>query len=94
VYYGTFDGLLYAVNAKSGAIVAQFETDGAKKNRSAHLDASGNVDMRSLYPSSTIDGVNAGIKNIFALGSIVGAPAIADGTLYVSSTDGTLYALR
>jgi eukaryotic-like serine/threonine-protein kinase len=93
-YYGTFDGILYAVNSKSGAIISQFETDGAKKNRAAHLDANGNLDLDAMYPSNTIDGVNEGIKRIFTLGSIVGAPAIAEGTLYVSSTDGTLYALR
>lgn len=41
----------------------------------------------------SIDGINAGIAKIFTLGSIVGGPAIADGVLYVSSTDGTLYAI-
>ena len=92
--YGTFDGLLYAVDARDGRILRTFETDGAEKNRAAHLDKRGNLDLNSFYPSDSIDGIDAGIANIFALGSIVGAPAIADGVLYVSSTDGTLYAIN
>jgi eukaryotic-like serine/threonine-protein kinase len=93
-YYGTFDGLLYAVDARTGKVLSTFETDGAKKYRAAHLDAHGNLDLDTFYPSDTLDGVNAGIQRIFTLGSIVGAPAIAGGTLYVSSTEGTLYALE
>lgn len=92
-YYGTFDGLLYAVDTRDGKVLATFETDGAKKYRSAHLDKRGNLDLNTLYPNDTIDGINAGIAKIFTLGSIVGGPAIADGVLYVSSTDGTLYAI-
>jgi outer membrane protein assembly factor BamB len=92
-YYGTFDGLLYAVEARDGKILAVFQTDGARKNRSSHLDTHGNLDLNTFYPSDTIDGVNIGIARIFTLGSIVGAPAIADGVLYAGSAEGTLYAI-
>lgn len=92
-YYGTFDGLLYAVNARNGAILATFQTDGARRNRAVHLDKHGNLDLGTFYASNTLDGINAGIEKIFTLGSIVGSPAIADGTIYVGSTDGTLYAI-
>jgi len=93
-YYGTFDGLLYAVDARNGNVLATFETDGAKKYRAAHLDKRGNVDLNTFYPNDTIDGINAGIAKIFTLGSIVGAPAIANGVLYVSAADRTLYAIN
>jgi eukaryotic-like serine/threonine-protein kinase len=93
-YYGTFDGLLYAVDARNGNVLATFETDGAKKYRAAHLDKRGNVDLNTFYPNGTIDGINAGIAKIFTLGSIVGAPTIANGVLYVSAADRTLYAIN
>jgi len=93
-YYGTFDGLLYAVDTRNGRIRATFETDGARRNRAAHLDKHGNLNLNTLYPSDTIDGINTGLARIFTLGSIVGAPAIADGVLYVSSADHTLYAIN
>jgi outer membrane protein assembly factor BamB len=92
-YYGTFDGLLYAVDARNGNVLATFQTDGARRNRAAHLDKRGDLDLNTFYASDTLDGINAGIAKIFTLGSIVGAPAIADGVLYAGSTDGTLYAI-
>ena len=93
-YFGTFDGQLYAIDAISGNVLAIFETDGAKKYRPDHLDAHGNLDLDTFYPNFSIDGVNAGLARIFTLGSIVGAPAIANGVLYVSSSEGILYAIR
>ena len=92
-YYGTFDGMLYAVDARSGKVVETFETDGARRYRAAHLDKRGNLDLKTFYPNDTLDGINAGLAKIFTLGSIVGAPAIANGVLYVATADGTLYAI-
>lgn len=93
-YFGTFDGLLYAVDTASGKTVATFETDGAQHNRAAHLDAHGKFDLDGFYASNTLAGINEGLAKLFTLGSIVASPAIDDGTLYVGATDGTLYALR
>jgi len=93
VYYGTFDGTLYAVNARSGGVTATFLTDGARKNRAAHLDKNGKLDLNTFYASNTLDGITAGLAKIFTLGSIVGSPAVAGGVLYIGSTDGTLYAI-
>lgn len=92
-YFGTFDGELYAINTRSGEVVATFETDGARKYRAAHLDAHGNLDLGGFYPDPTLDGIIIGLDRIYRLGSIVGAPAIANGTLYIGSAEGTLYAL-
>jgi outer membrane protein assembly factor BamB len=92
-YYGTFDGTLYAVDARTGTVLTTFETDGARANRAAHLDARGNLDMRTFYSSNTLAGINAGIEKLLTLGSIVGSPAISQGVLYASAADGTLYAL-
>jgi len=93
-YYGVFDGLLYGVDARTGKTLATFETDGARKNRRTHLDARGALDLNGFYPNGTLNGIIVGLDRIFELGSIVGAPAIADGTLYIGSGDGTLYAIR
>ena len=92
-YYGSFDGRLYGVNVETGTIVARFSTDGSRDNLPQHLDAKGNLDLDSLYPDNTLEGITIGLSRIFTLGSIVGSPAIAGGVLYVGATDGTLYAL-
>jgi outer membrane protein assembly factor BamB len=93
-YFGTFDGRLYGVNLRTGRVSARFSTDGSRKNLAAHLDANGEVDLKTFYTDNTFEGGVAGVDRIFSVGSIVGSPAIADGVLYVGSTDGTLYALE
>jgi outer membrane protein assembly factor BamB len=93
-YYGSFDGMLYAVDAATGNFRANFQTDGARKHRAAHLDAKGNLNLDTFYPNGTLAGINTGIQRLYTLGSIVGAPAIAGGMLYAAAADGTLYALN
>lgn len=92
-YYGTFDGRLYAVDVRTGKVVARFSTDGSRRNLPRYLDAKGKLDLNAAYPDGTLDGVIVGLSRIYSLGSIVGSPAIAGGVLFVGSTDGTLYAL-
>jgi outer membrane protein assembly factor BamB len=92
-YFGTFDGRLYAVDTRSGEVVARFETDGAMRNLRAHLDRNGNLDVATFYSESTLDGTIVALDRIYALGSIVGSPVLANGIVFVSSTDGTLYAI-
>ena len=92
-YFGAFDGVLYGVDLRSGAIAAQFLTDGARKHRAAHLDAHGQLDFATLGSDHTYEGTVEAMYELMSLGSIIGEPVIANGTLYVGSTDGTLYAL-
>jgi outer membrane protein assembly factor BamB len=93
-YFGTFDGRLYAVDTNSGAIVARFATDASIANLPAHLDAKGDLDINSFYADQTFEGVVVGLNKIFSVGSIAGSPALADGVLFIGSTDGTLYAVE
>ena len=92
-YYGSFDGKLYGVNVTSGEVVARFSTDASKRGLPAHLDKSGNLDMSTFYREPTLDGVIVGLSGVYKLGSIAGSPSLAGGTLFIGSTDGTLYAI-
>jgi outer membrane protein assembly factor BamB len=92
-YYGTFDGRLHAVDTRAGKIVAKFLTDAARRDLAAHLDRNGDLDLAQFYSEPTLDGIIVGLERIYALGSIVGSPVLANGVLYVGSTEGTLYAI-
>jgi outer membrane protein assembly factor BamB len=94
VYYGAFDGRIYDVDMARGTIVGVFETDGSRKNRAAHLNPDGTVNLRSFDSDGTYEGLIAAVDRIAEMGSVVGAPAIANGVLFASSTDGTVYAVR
>jgi outer membrane protein assembly factor BamB len=91
-YFGSSDGWLHAVDTKSGTIKAEFQSDGSKANAAKYTDENGK--MRGLYPDFTLEGMFVGLDRMFSLGSILSSPVVADGVLYVGSTDGNLYAIR
>jgi outer membrane protein assembly factor BamB len=93
-YYGTSDGWLRAVNVRTGAFHAHFQTDGSKANGAQYTDSLGVMQTGRMYPDRTLDGMMIGMRTMFTLGSILSSPVVVDGVLYVGSTDGHLYALR
>jgi len=94
VYYGTSDGWLHAVDIRSGSFRGHFQTDGSRENGARWTDANGVLQTGGMYPDRTLDGMMIGIRTMFTVGSILSSPTIADGVLYVGSTDGHVYALR
>ena len=94
VYFGSSDGWVHALDRATGAVIAQFQSDGSKENASKYIDEQGRLNFESLHPDGTLDAMIIGVHAMFTLGSIVSSPVIADGRLYVGSTDGNVYALR
>jgi eukaryotic-like serine/threonine-protein kinase len=92
-YYGSFDGRVYGVDVASGKVVARFSTDASTRGLPSHLDTSGNLDMSTFGSDPTLDGVIVGLSGLYNLGSIAGSASLAGGTLFIGSTDGTLYAI-
>jgi len=93
-FFGSSDGILHAVDVKTGQLKAQFQTDGHKLHRATYLDAEGRLNGRALYPDFTLDGMVLGLDRMFRLGSILSSPAVADGVLYVGTADGQVLALN
>ena len=94
LFLGTSDGWLQAVDLATGATTARFQTEGNRRNGGKYLDAKGQMRNAELFPDSTLDGMIIGLERMFTLGSILSSPVLADGVVYVGSTDGHLYALR
>jgi outer membrane protein assembly factor BamB len=92
-FFGTSDGWLHAVDVTSGKSIAEFQTDGSKENAAKWVGPDGRI-AGTVYPDSTLDGMIIGLDRMFSLGSILSSPAIADGVLFVGSTDGHVYAMR
>ncbi len=94
ILFGTSDGWLHLLDRDTGAEVAGFQTEGCRQNGAKYLDAQGQMNSRALYPDATLDGMVIGLDRMFSLGSILSSPVVADGLVYVGSTDGSVYALR
>ena len=94
IYFGTSDGWVHALDLSNGSTKADFQTDGSKANASKYTDEKGGLKSSALYPDFTLEGMYIGVDRMQQLGSILSSAVIADGILYVGSTDGNLYALR
>ena len=94
VYLGTSDGWMHALDLATGAVRSEFQSDGNRANAAKYVDDTGRMKGAALYPDFTLDGMIIGVHNMFTLGSFLSSPVVADGILYVGSTDGHLYALK
>jgi outer membrane protein assembly factor BamB len=94
IFFGTSDGWLHALDIATGAVKAEFQSDGSKVNGAKYTDSTGRMDGRRLYPDFTLDGMILGMHNMFSMGSFLSSPVVVGGVLYIGSTDGNLYALK
>ncbi|GLH71646.1 hypothetical protein GETHLI_01480 [Geothrix limicola] len=92
--FGTSDGWLHLVDRNTGAVVADFQTEGSREMSSKYVDAKGKLNNAALYPDNTLDGMVIGMDRLFSLGAIMSSPTVADGMVFVGSGDGFVYALR
>jgi outer membrane protein assembly factor BamB/CubicO group peptidase (beta-lactamase class C family) len=92
VLFGGFNGRLMALDPQDGRERWSWQVPTSRARWHTVYDTAGSFteEFRDLYRSGR--GLEAE-QRILALGSIAGAPVVHEGTAYVPSTDGTLYAL-
>jgi outer membrane protein assembly factor BamB len=93
-YFGAFNGRLYAIDLKSGKLAWQFQTDASKKDPLKVLSADGAFDRVAMVPMfhNFLD-MTINLYRMFSVGAILSSPVVDHGTIYVGSTDGSLYAI-
>jgi outer membrane protein assembly factor BamB len=94
-YFGSHNGRLYAVNAKTGDLAWQFQTEGAKRDSMKILNADGSLNREAMTPTfGDFQDMYVDFYRFVSVGAIMGSPAVEEGVVYVGSTDGNLYALK
>ena len=94
-YIGGYNERLSALDAKSGKLVWEFQTEASKKDPLRVLNPNGTWNNTAFTPTfydfqdDYID-----MYRRFSVGSIMSSPVIDHGEIYFGSTDGFLYALR
>jgi outer membrane protein assembly factor BamB len=100
VYAGADDGHVFALRERDGAPLWQYATGSshvtftpAVSNGSVYVEANGSVTALSAQDGTVIwrHHLDVGSSSLSVSSP---SPAVADGVVYVSSTDGYLYALR
>ena len=93
LYFGGYDGGVYAVNAEDGAFEWRFEADDPIIGGVAILDGVvyvGSIDEH-LYALDAATGVE--LDSFVASGGIWGTPLIIEDTIYVADDGGKMHAL-
>ncbi len=93
LYVGSNAGRMNAVNLGSQKTEWTFATEASKQFGPAYSKPDGSSDYFSAFKSSFYDDVMAGYGKLLGLGPILSSPVVADHVVYVSGTDGNLYAL-
>jgi len=95
VYFGSHNGRLYAVDAKTGNLAWQFQTDASRENRLGVLNDDGSLNRDGFTPLfGDFEDMYVDFYRFASIGAIMSSPAVHDGVLFVGSMDGTLYALH
>jgi outer membrane protein assembly factor BamB len=94
VYFGSHDGILRAVDLKTGQVAWSFKTDGATQNLAGFSKPDGTTNYEAVFTEDFYDNLMIGVYKLFATGSILASPVVAGDTVYFGSTDGNLYALN
>lgn len=94
-YFGAHNGRLYAVNAKTGELAWEFQTEGSKRDPMKLLNPDGSLNRASFAPVfGDFQDMYVDFYRFISVGAIMGSPAVDGGVLYVGSMDGNLYALE
>ncbi len=91
-YVGMLNGILAAVDLKTGRQLWEFQTDLSRQNRDFYLASDKTINEPVVFRSAWENNWLA-VERLFTLGSIASSPLVVDGTVYFGSTDGYLYAL-
>ena len=96
VYFGVSNGRLLAVDAKSGKLMWDFQTEGSKQDPMKMLKPDGGLNNEAIYARYFGDyqDMVLAFYRVFSVGAIWSSPVVDKGVVYFGSTDGSLYAIQ
>jgi outer membrane protein assembly factor BamB len=94
VYLGILNGTLEARDLNTGELLWDFQTEAARENRNWVLTADRKFNGPMVFPTNWREPATYALDFQSTVGSFFSSPLIANGVVYVGSTDGNLYALQ
>ena len=93
LYIGSHAGKLIAIDLNQKKVAWTFETAAAKQNGPRYTNPDGTPKYEAAFASDFYDDLIVGYAKMMSVGAILSSPVVSDGTIYVGSTDGSVYAL-
>lgn len=95
-YVGDHNGRLYAIDARSGKLAWEFQTDAAKADPLKILNPDGSLNQEVLFAPvfNDFEDMYVSVFKFASIGAIMSSPVVDKGVVYFGSMDGSLYALK
>jgi eukaryotic-like serine/threonine-protein kinase len=93
-YLGVLNGSLEARDLNTGELLWEFQTEASRENKNWVLTADRKFNGPMIFTTSWREAATSGLDLQSTVGSFFSSPLIANGIVYVGSTDGSLYALQ
>jgi len=93
LYVGSHEGKLLGIDLKAQKVAWSFQTDGSKQNGAAYTKPDGLPNYEAAFFDFFYDDMVSGVQKMMAVGAILSSPVVVNGTIYVGSADGNVYAL-
>lgn len=96
VYVGVSNGKLLAIDAGTGKLAWEFQTESARRDPLKILKADGGLNNEVIYAPYFHDYQDMALASyrVFSVGAIWSSPVVDQGMVFFGSTDGFLYALH
>src|ERR1700730_4441003 len=93
-YLGVLNGSLEARDLNTGELLWEFQTEASRENKNWVLTADRKFNGPMIFTTSWREAAASGLDLQSTVGSFFSSPLIANGVVFVGSTDGNLYALQ
>ncbi|HET8923111.1 MAG TPA: PQQ-binding-like beta-propeller repeat protein [Candidatus Acidoferrum sp.] len=93
LYIGSHQGKLLAIDLKSQKLGWSFETEGSKENGVTYTKPDGTPNYEAAFSDFFYDDMVSGLQKLMSVGAVLSSPAVAGRSVFVGSTDGSVYAL-
>jgi hypothetical protein len=82
-YFGSHNGKLYAVDARTGTLAWEFRTEGSKRDPMKVLNPDGSLNRASFAPCSRFQDMYIDFYRFVSVRAIMSSPVVEDGVVYV-----------
>jgi outer membrane protein assembly factor BamB len=93
LYIGSHEGKVLAIDLKTQKFSWSFQTDGSKQNGPTYTKPDGTPNYEAAFSDFFFDDMVIGTQKMMSFGAVLSSPVVANGTIYIASTDGNIYAL-
>jgi len=94
LYLPEQNGKLTAIDLVTHKTAWVFQTDASRQNFPKLSRPDGSPAYESVFPSSFYDDTIVGINKLHSVGTILSSPVVSGRTVYLGTSDGSLYALQ